>query len=289
MQLYIYAKSGHNFGLENVRRASALCNMLQQEEPILCTSDYRAATFAKSELGVVRGVGIDVIGNLPNVMERGDMLIYDDSDEASTTMQKHMKEFCKQIYKVGEEIPFDIVDECYFEKHENSREKALFFSDDDYSNWFLELSKKSEKCCEIPLLWGHYFFFKNEDEFSKIYKEVIDEESYKETIQTTKFLLTSSIHSCLESLASGNFPVYFQRLDKKETENYQLLEKYNIPIITIEDVDTLDVIIQKYERIIENYPKVKQIVKFDITQIKKEISDLLKIFESIKPSLEYKF
>ena len=39
MQLYIYSRSGHNFGLENVRRASAICNMLKINDPILCTAD----------------------------------------------------------------------------------------------------------------------------------------------------------------------------------------------------------------------------------------------------------
>ena len=64
MQVYLYAKSGHNFGLENVRRVSSLVNVFKDTDPILCTADYRAATFAKSELGVNRGVGVDVIGNL---------------------------------------------------------------------------------------------------------------------------------------------------------------------------------------------------------------------------------
>jgi len=289
MQLYIYAKSGHSFGLENVRRASALYNMLKTENPILCTADYRAATFAKAELGVDKGVGIDVIGNLPNVMERGDILIYDDSNEASATMQSHMEEFCKHIYKVGKDIPIDIVDESFFERVESKRDKVIFFSDDDYSNWFLELSEKSTKCHDIPMLWGHYFFFKNESRFNKVYNEVIEEEEYKETIQSTKYLLTSSIHSCLESLASGNNPIYFKRLDKQKIENYPLLEKYNIPTIEKENFDTLDDIIDEYEKIIQNYPSINKIAKYDIHLVKSEISDTLKLFESIKPSLEYKF
>ena len=142
MQLYIYARSGHNFGLENVRRASALCNTLSEYDPILCTADYRAATFAKQCLDVQKGVGVDIIGNLPNVMERGDMLIYDDSGEASDTMTSHMKEFCTRLYKVGEDIPFEITDERFSTPLETKYEKAVYFSDDDYSNWFFELILK---------------------------------------------------------------------------------------------------------------------------------------------------
>ncbi|MEA3316284.1 MAG: hypothetical protein U9Q30_10530, partial [Campylobacterota bacterium] len=141
MQVYIYAKSGHSFGLENIRRASSLCNMLEDTDPVLCSADYRASTFAKSELGVKKGVGVDVIGNLPHVMERGDILIYDDSGEASETMQTHMKDFCTHLYKVGVDIPFDIVDDCFTNDKESTNEKAIFFADDDYANWFLDFSK----------------------------------------------------------------------------------------------------------------------------------------------------
>ena len=288
MQIYIYAKSGHSFGLENVRRASAICNMLQTQDPILCTADYRAATYAKAELGVKKGVGIDVIGNLPNVMERGDMLIYDDSGEANETMQKHMQQFCKRIYKIGKDIPKDIVDERYFDRTETKRDKVVFFSDDDYSNWFFNLSLNT-KPHTIPLLWGHYFFFKNEKQFENHYEEIIDEEQYKQTIQTTKYLLTSSIHSCLESLASGNFPVYFKRLDKEYIENYELLKKYNIPIIEKEAICSLDPVLDAFEDIIKSYPSVNSIEKFDISKIRGEIEETLKLFETIQPGLDYKF
>jgi len=287
MQLYLYAKSGHNFGLENIRRASAVYDMLREQNPLLCTADYRAATFAKSELDVDKGVGIDVIGNLPHVMERGDMLIYDDSGEASDTMQTYMKDYCRHIYKIGKDIPFDIVDDCFFEKREIQREKVIFFSDDDYSNWFFDLVQKSDTI-DTPLLWGHYFFLQNEEKLSKKFTEVIEEDEYKETIQTTKYLLTSSIHSCLESLAAGNNPVYFKRMDKENIENYELLEKYNIPTIEIENVENFELIIEKFEKIMSEYPTLESIEKFDISAIQKEISETLKLFEMVQPSLDYK-
>lgn len=284
MQLYIYAKSGHNFGLENIRRASALHNMLLSCDPILCSADYRAATFAKAELGVKKGVGVDVIGNMPNVMERGDILIYDDSNEASLTMQSHMKEFCTHLYKVGGEIPFDIVDETFFEKTNTTYEKAIFFADDDYNNWFFNLIQTGKKQT-IPLIWGHYFFFKNESTTASFFSEVIEEDGYIETVKSTKYLLSASVHTCLESLASGNHPVFFQRKDKTP-EHLELLEKYNIPAIEGEDMDSL---MKNFETIIANYPKTNPIQKFDIIPIKNEIEATLQKFAMIQPSLEYKF
>ena len=287
MQLYLYAKSGHNFGLENVRRVSAIHNMLKESDPILCTADYRAATFAKSELGVQKGVGVDVIGNLPNVMERSDMLIYDDSGEASETMQSYMKDFCMHLYKVGVDIPFEIVDNTFFDHIENKIEKAIFFADDDYANWFYELSLDSKKQ-NLPLLLGHYFFLGNEDKLKNHFSDILEEEEYIDTIKSTKYLLTSSVHSCMESIASGNSPVYFHRgdKDKQNIENLYLLEKYNIPTI---DKNNMDSIIENFEEIILNYPKLQPIEKFDISHIKKEITDIIEKFKLIQPSLDYKF
>ena len=285
MQLYIYAKSGHNFGLENVRRASAIFNMLKESDPVLCTADYRAATFAKYNLGATKGVGVDVIGNMPHVMERGDMLIYDDSNEASDTMQSHMKEFCTNLFKVGLDIPFDVVDNSYFDHIENRYKKAIFFADDDYANWFFELVKNSNKQ-DIPLILGHYFFLGNDDILKDYFSEIIEDEDYKETIKSTKYLLTASVHTALESLASGNKPIFFERKDKEDIQNKDLLEKYNIPII---DGDTLDNLMLNFNNIIKNYPDTNEIKPFDISEIKKEIESTIKKFEMIQPSLDYKY
>ena len=284
MQLYIYARSGHNYGLENIRRASALYNMLEDCDPILCSADYRAATFAKAELGVKKGVGVDVIGNMPNVMERGDMLIYDDGGEASATMQEHMKEFCQKLFKVGSDIPYDIVDETFFENSGTTQEKAVFFADDDYAQWFFDFFQTGEKQ-EFPLIWGHYFFFKNERKTAEYFSEIIEDEDYIQTIKSTKYLLTASVQAALESLAAGNCPVFFKRGDK-EPENMHLLEKYNIPTAKGADMDKL---IEDFDNITKNYPVTEKIEKYDISDIKEQIQDVLKKFEMVKPSLEYKF
>ena len=113
MDLYIYAKSSHRDGLENVRRCSALARMLQEFEPTLCTGDYRAASIAKDTLGIKRTMGIDAVGNLPYTMERLDMLMYD-NDEVTQQMHAQMDVLCKSLYNVGEDIPFDIVDQEFF-------------------------------------------------------------------------------------------------------------------------------------------------------------------------------
>jgi len=287
MQLYLYGKSGHNFGLENIRRLSAIYDMLKEFDPILCTADYRAATYAKQYLQVDKGVGVDVIGNLPHAMERGDMLIFDDSKEASPTMKSHMDDFCTNLYEFGKDIPFDIVHNQYFNHTDIKHQKAIFFSDDDYSNYFFNLVKNSSKI-DMPLIWGHYFFLKNEDLIRSKFSEIFEEDDYVDMIKSTKYLLTSSVNSCLESIASGNNPVYFKRLDKELIENIELLEKYNIPTISEEKLDSLENIVAEFEKIIQNYPETKAIKQIDISRMKEEIAKTTKLFETIKPSLEYK-
>lgn len=285
MQLYIYAKSGHSFGLENIRRASAIYDMLKNSDPVLCTADYRAATFAKYNLKAPKGVGVDVIGNLPHVMERGDILIFDDSNEASQTMQTHMRDFCTHLYKVGEEIPFDIVDSDYFETTEKTIEKTIFFADDDYQNWFYDFCNDSKKH-DMALILGHYFFLGNEDRLEKSFNKVYEDEDYKDILTASKYVLTASVHTTLEVNASGGKPVYFKRKDKETIENFDLIEKYNIPVVEADDLDKL---IEKFEETISNYPTIKRIEKFDISPIKTQIEETLKKFDFLKPSLEYKY
>ncbi|MEA3352988.1 MAG: hypothetical protein U9Q33_04120 [Campylobacterota bacterium] len=284
MKLYIYAKSGHNFGLENIRRSSAIYNSLKNLDPIFCSSDYRAATYAKSAMGVIKGVGIDVIGNLPHIMERADILIYDDSNESSSTMKEHMKDYCTQLYKMGEEIPFDIVDMSYFEKVPTKYEKVIFFADDDYCKWFLSLCQNSIKQ-DIPFLLGHYFFLGTEDIYKRYFSDIFEDEEYKDVVRSTKYLLTSSVHTLLESIASGKKPVYFKRKDKGLIENIELIEKYNIPII---DSDNLDDLIKAFEKVIQNYPSIKDIEKFNANDIFQKIDQVLEKHKHIKSALEFK-
>ena len=282
MNIYIYTKSGHNFGLDRVRRGAVLYKLLEQKgcEPILCTSDYRAATFAR-ELGVYRGVGIDIIENLPNLMERSDMLIFD-SDEPSETMLSFMDEYCTHLYQVGKDIPLQIVDDKYFTQKDQPSldKKVFFFGDDDYHDLLLKLSNGCDKQ-DISLLMGHYFFLGNEDKLAPYFNNVIDEDEYYETISSTKYLLSSSINTVFESLASGNLPIFYKREDKDE--NIDILKQYNIPII---EASNLSETISKFEDITSNYPQIKPLEKVDISDILNEISLVIEKFKTISKSLD---
>ena len=265
MQVYLYAKSGHTVGLEATKRCSAIVNVLKEFDPILCTSDFRAGAFAKDLLGVRRYVNIDVVRNLTNIMEKRDILIYD-TPEANDAMRKDMKEFCTLFYGIGEEINGIIVDTSIYSKNENpSIEKTIFFGDDDYNNLFLEMAKDSEKL-EINLLMGHYFFLGNEKIFSNHFSNIIDEEEYVQTIQNSKYLLTASLQTAFESLACGNYPVLFKRVDKDYNED--LISKINIPLI---EANNLKQLIEDFELTINNYPIINN---FNITPLDNIANDI---------------
>lgn len=272
MQVYLYAKSGHTVGLEATKRCAAIANALKEFDPILCTSDFRAGAFAKDLLGIRRYVNIDVIRNLHNIMEKRDILIYD-TPEINDNMKKDMTAFCTLVYGIDDEIKGIIVDSSIYNKTDNANlnklDKTIFFGDDDYNNIFLEMAKESEKK-EINMLMGHYFFLGNEKVFSNYFSNVIDEEEYVQTIKNSKYLLTASLQSALESLACGNFPVLFKRFDKNYDE--ELITNLNIPVIK---GDNLKQLIENFSVIINNYPNINNfnIISFDtiVKNVKEKI------------------
>jgi hypothetical protein len=131
------------------------------------------------------------------------------------------------------------------------------------------MAKNSEKL-EINLLMGHYFFLGNEKIFANHFSNVIDEEEYVQTIQNSKFLLTSSLQTALESLSCGNKPVLFKRNDK--TYDEKLISKLNLPVVEFTNLEKL---IEQFETVIKTYPTITnfQIIKLDnmVLQIKEKI------------------
>ena len=276
MQVYIYAKSGHSLGLDATRRCASIAALLQEFDPILCTSDFRAGVYAKEYLGIKKYVSVDVLSNLPNIMQRGDILIYD-SDEASDFMEKHMREFCSLLYKIGTNIPFNIVNTSLFEpKINTNKTKALFFGDDDYTNLLLNLCQNSSKH-NLALLMGHYFFLGNETKLAPYFSSVLEEEEYIQTIQNTKYLLSGSINACLESVYCGNSPVFYQRADKNY-DQIEWIEKLNIPIIK---ADSLKDIVNGFEEIITNYPVLSDFEAVDVTWACANIKETVEKYNQI--------
>ncbi|WP_298751752.1 hypothetical protein [uncultured Arcobacter sp.] len=276
MQVYIYAKSGHNIGLEATRRCAAVASILKEFDPILCTCDFRAGVYAKEELGIKKYVSVDVLTNLPNMMKRGDILIFD-SDETTKFMETHMKDFCSLLYKIGDDIPDFIIDTSLFVKNESPKlEKTFFFGDDDYENKLLELTNNSSKQ-ELNLLLGHYFFLGNESKLAAYFNMLFTDEEYVNTISNSKFLLTTSLQSCFESIACGNNPILLLRQDKEY--NMEFISNLNIP--TINYNENLDKIVSEFEEKIISYPKLNEIDNFDFTPIIEQVSKKIDAYNKL--------
>ena len=275
MKVYLYAKSGHAIGLEATKRCAAIANELKEFDPILCTSDFRAGAFAKDLLGIKKYVNIDVLRNLYNIMEKRDILIYD-TDETNEFMKNDMKQFCTLLYSVNSDLSDIVIDASIYNKNEDpSIEKTLFFGDDDYNNLFLNLVEASTKY-DIELLMGHYFFLGNEKIFKNHFSKIIDEEEYVETIQNSKYLLTASLQTALESIACGNKAVLFKREDK--TYNEKLISKINLPII---EESNLEKIIENFETIIKNYPQIENFNNTNLKNIQLNIKEKLEEYNRL--------
>ncbi len=275
MKVYLYAKSGHAIGLENTKKCAVIANILKEFDPILCTSDFRAGAFAKENLGIKKYVNIDVMRNLTNIMQRNDILFYI-SDEANEEMKKDVEDFCSLSYDLNEDIYEIIVDIGIYSKTETPLlEKTIFFGDDDYNNIFFDMIKESKKF-DLNLLMGHYFFLGNEKIFTNYFSTVIDEEEYVQTIKNSKFLLTSSLQTACESIACGNNPVLFKRLDKNYNDS--LISKLNIPVVEYSNIASL---IENFERIIKEYPKLNNFETTDFNKIISEVKDKIDIFKKL--------
>jgi len=270
MQVYLYAKSGHTIGLDATRRCAAVAAFLQEFDPILCTSDFRAGAYAKEHLGVKKYVSIDISSNLYNIMRRGDILIYD-CDEKDDFIEKNMKEFCSLLFKIGTDIPSSIINTTFFKPQSIQEEnKVFFFGDDDYNNLLLDLVQNGSKH-NLDLLMGHYFFLGNEKKLAPYFNSCLEEEEYIQTVQTTKYLFSSSVNACLESAYCGNSPVLYQRADK-EYLNLDLVKSLNIPIVYN---DSLEKSIKQFEQLTLNYPTLNSSQTFDMTYIYGKIRETL--------------
>lgn len=265
MKLYIYAQSGHGYGLDRLKRACAVYEALKEFDPILCTTDFRAGTFAKEVFGVRKTVSVDLIENLPNIMERGDALIFD-SDEPSDTMKLNMKAYCSELFEVGNTIPNTLVHSC-FRPSSVMQDSLFFFGDDDYNEEFLSLLDAYPSTVNLNVLLGHYYFLGNESKISSKFNKTYEDSEYVDAISVHKYILTGSVQAAIESLACGNYPIIFTRNDKFNIsiEILSVVNQYNIPVIT--NASNLVDILSQFDEIRKNYPNVIDVEKYDFSYV----------------------
>lgn len=267
MKVYLYAKGGHTFGLDAIRRVSSITKLLEEKncEPTLCVSEFSAGAYAKKELGIKNYIAIDTLDELSKIVKEGDILIYE-SDEICEFIQTHLKNYFSFLYKIPNDIPITIIDKSlYYKQRSQKNEKLFFYGDEDYSKELSNLCENSKKF-GIPILLGHYFFIGDKKKFENSFSTLLDYQDYISCIKNTKYILSASLNTCLESIECGNKPVLLKRKDK--TYDEKLIKNLHLPSINFSNLEEN---LSQFEKFIKNYPKLNKIEKFDIDTILNDI------------------
>jgi hypothetical protein len=266
--LYYYANSGHKIGLERVRRGAALLKRLAFNgvETQLLVNDFRAGLAAK-DLGVKEYVTVETVQDIDAIAEAGNSIIIDSPEDDHGRLEKYCNEF-KVVFKFRQSMQDDVlfseyildgvaVDKIYEEA--NSKEKVskklFFLNDADYDKVILNHASLFEHK-ELDLLLGQYFFVKYEDDLAKIFTQLHEPEEYMDLIQSSQYVITSSLQTAFEAKTSGAC-VYFLNLTNQDEIQLQYLKFNSIEVIkTIDEIDfeqnCIDTSFNQLERIIED-------------------------------------
>ncbi len=260
-RIFYYAHTGHRIGLDRFHRAAAIINALGEYEITLLTSDYRIAQIAHT-YGIKRSVGVDVIRNIPQIANSGDILIFD-SAEANPAMLADMQRFFSVFIRISDESEEQVypgeylinpyvkdenccnalaVDPLFFSSQEKKEDSVFFFGDDDYEEDLFK-HKAALASSKLKLLLGFYFFVNYEDKLTDAFTALIEPEEYQETILGAKLFVTCSPIAALQALASGSRPIYLQRADYPKGF-LPLFAELKIPCADFADEKTLESLIK---------------------------------------------
>ena len=266
--IYYYVHTGHRIGLDRFHRAVAIINALPELNITLLTSDYRIAQVAHT-YGIKKAVGVDVVRNIPQIANSGDILIFD-SAEANPGMLADMQTYFSTFIRVNDDPEDQVypgeflinpyikgerccnalaVDLMFFKEHDKTEEKVFFFGDDDYEE-DLASYLPNIKDKEMKLLLGFYFFIDYEDKLKAHFSQMIEPEEYQETVMASSRLITSSPMAVLQGLASKSNPVYIQREDYTQ-DFLPLFKELNVPCFDYQNMTEFDTFLK--ENISHNY------------------------------------
>ena len=240
--LYYYVNTGHQIGLERLRRGAALLNRLTAKgvETQLLVNDFRAGLVAR-ELGVTEYVTIEGIQDIDAIAENGASIIIDSVEDDHGRLVKYCQDF-EQVWRFGHDendapvhtekvIPVDtiLIDDTFFGQ-EAKEEKTLFFlGDADYNKTILG-NEDFFKSFDMELLLGNYFFVKYEDDLAKLFSTLHEPEEYEELIKSTTTLVTASSQAALEAKVAGAKVIYLH-LTERNLYPLSLLESHGIVVV----------------------------------------------------------
>lgn len=283
--LYYYAHSGHQIGLDRVRRGTAFLKKLAEDgvECQLLVNDFRAGLAAK-DWGGKEYVTIDTIQDIDAIAMNEDSIIIDSDEDDHGRLVKYCAEF-KNVWRF-EHDPSDstvhgetlfrsdceddtcvdakIVDAMYFETVEKEERTLFFLNDADYDKTILK-NEAFFKAFDMELLLGNYFFVKYEDDLAKLFSTMHEPEEYVELIKSSACVVTASAQTALEAKASGA-KVIFLNIENNAIYPVTLLSAYGIAIVDGFDVEQLKNHLQN-----DLSTGTKSIQKFDDKKIKNKL------------------
>jgi hypothetical protein len=253
--LYYYVNTGHQIGLERLRRGAALLNRLSAKgiEIQLLVNDFRAGLVAR-ELGVTEYVTIEGIQDIDAIAENGASIIIDSIEDDHGRLVKYCQDF-EQVWRFGHDendapvhtekvIPVDtvLVDDTFFEQEAKEERTVFFLGDADYNKTILG-NEDFFKSFDMALLLGNYFFVKYEDDLAKLFSTLHEPEEYEDLIKSTTTLVTASSQTAVEAKVAGAKVIY---LDLPERNLYPIsvLESHGISVVKGFDKDTLTELLQ---------------------------------------------
>lgn len=238
---YYYAHTGHKGSLDALRRGVAFIKK-QNNDTKLLVNDFRAGLVAR-ELGVDSATTVETINDIDLVLELGDEVVIDSSEEMPLQFGEYCKNYKVSIVSFGgsgqprfnEEI-IDasnkenlLIDDFYKQDFEKNKRVLFFGGDSDHDKSILK-QKDFFKGLKADLLLGHYFFLNYEKELKEIFVNTYESEDYKEIITTSSDIVTTSLQCAIESKTAGANVVFITDNELNSSIS-ALFEKLKIPVL----------------------------------------------------------
>ncbi len=264
--LFYYAYTGHKIGLDRVKKAAAIIKELEKNGVAcrLLVNDFRAGLAAR-EYGISESITIETIQDIDAVAQMGNSVIIDSPEDDHGRLEKYCNEFnAVFLFREDEkQVRFSeylldgvVVDKVYEEAQKKQKEsrKLFFLNDADYDKIILNHASLF-KDKGIELLLGHYFFVKYEEDLAQIFTQLHEPEEYMELIQSSQYVITSSLQTAFEAKTSGAC-VYFLNLTNQNKVALEYLKFNDIQIITtIDEIefekDCMDISFNQVDKIVK--------------------------------------
>lgn len=241
---YYYAHTSHKKGLDSVRRGVACLKDAKQRgvEYKLLVNDFRAALVAK-ELGIDEAITVETIRDIDLILERGDKMLVDSSEELPLRFERFCSEFkvfrmaqkCDEKPVFNEQIIYPWLQDTIFvdtiySAHTPKTKRVLFFGGDSDASKSIIKHKAFFDGLNMELLLGHYFFVDYEKELANIFDVLHESEEYTDLIRSSSHIVTTSLQCALEARISGANVIFISNLPMQECIK-SLFETYNINIV----------------------------------------------------------